>query len=30
VVRMQRAGRQPCDAQEFLRGARIMPGSVIG
>jgi methionyl-tRNA formyltransferase len=30
LVRLQRAGRQPCDAQEFLRGARIMAGMVIG
>jgi methionyl-tRNA formyltransferase len=30
LVRLQRAGRQPCDAQEFLRGARIIPGTVIG
>lgn len=30
LARLQRAGRQPCDAQEFLRGARIIPGTVIG
>jgi methionyl-tRNA formyltransferase len=30
LVRLQRAGRQPCEAQELLRGARIAPGMVIG
>jgi methionyl-tRNA formyltransferase len=30
LVRLQRAGRQPSGAEEFLRGARIAPGTVIG
>jgi methionyl-tRNA formyltransferase len=30
LVRLQRAGRQPAGAEEFLRGARMTPGTVIG
>jgi methionyl-tRNA formyltransferase len=29
LTRLQRAGKQPCDAKEFLRGNRIAPGTVL-
>jgi methionyl-tRNA formyltransferase len=30
LLEVQRAGRQPMKADEFLRGARLQPGSVLG
>lgn len=30
LLRLQRAGRQAADAEEFLRGIRIEPGTVLG
>jgi methionyl-tRNA formyltransferase len=30
LVSVQRAGKQPMSAQEFLRGARIAPGTCLG
>jgi methionyl-tRNA formyltransferase len=30
LVELQRAGRQPMSAAEFLRGAPIAPGAVLG
>lgn len=30
ILELQRAGRQPMNADEFLRGARIVPGTVLG
>jgi methionyl-tRNA formyltransferase len=30
IIELQRAGRQPMKAQDFLRGARIVPGTVLG
>src|SRR5690348_2792133 len=30
LVQVQRAGKQPMSAQEFLRGARIAPGTPLG
>jgi methionyl-tRNA formyltransferase len=30
ILELQRAGRQPMKADEFLRGARLAPGAVLG